>query len=52
MVKRKKKITNSKLSLQTLDELKIFRFVKSLEKKVHVLEKRIDDLEEELFFED
>jgi polyhydroxyalkanoate synthesis regulator phasin len=49
LVKRKRKTTSSKLSLQTLDELKIFRFVKSLEKKVHVLEKRVDDLEEELF---
>jgi len=49
LVKRKKKITSSKLSLQTLDELKIFRFIKSLEKKVRDLEKRVDDLEEELF---
>ena len=52
MVKRKRKTTSSKLSLQTLDELKIFKFIKKLEKKVHDLEKRIDDLEEELFFED
>jgi len=48
LVKRKKKITSSKVSLRTLDKWTTAT-MKDLEKKVHALEKRVDDLEEELF---